>query len=331
MTLVCGHARLVVVLLAGAVTALTVAAPASAYLRDFSVSSASTPSNSASAKVRYVRCPAGKFAIGTGGLVGPFSGNLGLDRLFVFFGQRVAEGGAVETDPLVNRWFAGAQAFCAAATPAPPPRGGAASYVKQVTIRRVKTPANSAPAKVLTVSCPSSGATRSPTSIGGGGAINSASADIAFESMERVGGGTAWRVRAHETDPTNAAWELEVHAVCANVTTDAASYVAAPAPNNAVGLYGPYSSTAPSSAPVQSLTVNCPAGTFTIGGGGRVAGSGLQVAPPADVVLTQSRPAGTGPVSNGWFAQAREADFTNRAWQLQVRAVCATFSGGPPA
>jgi hypothetical protein len=339
LTPVSGHARLVVVLLACAVTTLTAAAPAPAYLRNFNVSSASTPSNSVSAKSRYVRCPVGKFAIGTGGLVSPFSDNLGLDRLFVYFGQRVAEGGAVETDPLVNRWLAGAHAFCATASLAPPPQGGAASYVKQVTIRRVKTLANSASAKVLTVACPSSGPARSPSSIGGGGAIDSASPDIVFESMERVAGGTAWRVRAHETDPTNAAWELEVHAVCANITTEiaTANYVAPPAPNNAVGVYGPYSSTAPSSAPVQSLMVNCPVppsnpvNTFIIGGGARVVGSGLRVTPPADVVLTQSHPAGTGPISNGWFAQARETDFTNLAWQLQVRAVCANFSGGPPA
>jgi hypothetical protein len=314
--------------------ALVPASPAPAYLRSFSVSSAGSPSNSISVKSRALQCPSGKLAIGSGGLASPFFEDLGLDRLWVYFAQGAVEDGAVETDGLATSWFARAHALCATPTLVPPRRPGAAGYVKQVTITRIKTPPNSAPVKVLTVACP----VGSRSSIGGGGAINSPSPDIAFASMERFAGGTAWRVRAHEVDSTSANWELEAHAVCANITTapGTASYVAPPASNNAVGIYGPDSATPPSSPAVQSLTVSCPAppgnpvDTFIIGGAAQVLGPRAGILPPADVVLTQSRPAGTRPVSNGWFAQARETDPTNQHWRLQVKAVCASFSGGPP-
>ena len=54
--------------------------------------------------------------------------------------------------------------------------------------------------------------------IGGGGDIGLANADLAIQASRPTGANTAWQVRASETDAVAANWSLSAYALCANVT-----------------------------------------------------------------------------------------------------------------
>ena len=63
----------------------------------------------------------------------------------------------------------------------------------------------------------------------------------------------------------------------------------------------------------------CPGnGTKIIGGGAFLTGAAPFSAPPADVVLTASRPVN----DTQWFGEARDTDPPGAPYHLQVRAVC---------
>jgi hypothetical protein len=306
------------VLFITAIVSLAVAAPAGAYLRDFTSTQVLTPSNSNTIKSLNFVCPGGKTAIGTGAGI-PLISNLGIDNLWVFFGQKAVFDGAAETDSESLSWALTDRAWCATSTAVKPNTGGAATYIKNVTIVRNQSSSNSNYAKSVVAKCPA----ESPTAIGGGGKIEGSN-DVAFDQIQRLSGGTQLRIKAHEVDATTASWDVEAHAICANTTSAVATNTYADAvvsQESAVGL----------SSLNKSTTANCPAGKFAVGGGALLAGPGLNFPPPdPNVVITESRPAGDSTAATGWTASAVETDPTGATWRLQVRAVCAALNA-PPA
>jgi hypothetical protein len=271
----------------------------------------------------------GKLAIGTGALITPLFSNLGLNRLWVYFGQRSAYDGATETDAQGPAWRVDGRAYCASPTTVKPSLGHAAAYVKQISIARAFSANNSSPVKTVTATCPPG---LSGTSIGGGGSLNAATNDIALDSLHQTAGRTAWTVKAHEVDATGAPWQLGAHAICANLTTEikTANYVGPPTAADPDGIYGP-DTIGPLVTGNTAKSTPCPPNTYIIGGGATILPATVGGKPPADVVLTSSRPAGNLAVANARYAEARDSDPPGQAYRLQVRAVCANFIGGPPS
>jgi hypothetical protein len=298
------------------VASLAVAAPAPAYLRDFQAFQVLTPSNSQTSKQLQFVCPGGKTAIGTGATI-PLISNLGISGMWIFFGQRAVFERAQETDSDAARWALTARAFCATNTAVKPNVGGAAPYIKRVTIERNQSSSNSNFAKTVTATCPAS----APTAIGGGGTIEGATNDVAIDSVQR-GGGNLLRVKAHETDATGASWSVEAHAICADVSS-------APATNvYADNVTGNHESVSGVNSLNKTITATCPAGKSVIGGAALTYSPGTGFpAPPNKVVLKASRPAGDGATTNQWTATAVEVDPTGASWQLRVRAICANLNG----
>jgi hypothetical protein len=72
---------------------------------------------------------------------------------------------------------------------------------------------NSTSPKTVTATCPAG-----KTTIGGGGEVGPADADLAIQASVPTDANTAWQVRAIETDPVAANWSLSAYALCANVT-----------------------------------------------------------------------------------------------------------------
>jgi hypothetical protein len=288
---------------------LGAAAPASAYLRDFQAVSSSTAAESASVKATSVNCPAGKLAIGTGGSVVPSFGNLGLDNLWVYYGQNRAYDGAAETGPLASAWRATGQAFCATSVGIVP-LGGGGPFIKQRFITRANGVSNSLFSKSLRAFCPGGS-----TVIGGGGAINTASRDVALTQMGRISDG-AWQVSAHEVDFTSTPWSLTAYAICANTTTvpPGAFFV------GGAGIFAP--DTGPGALRFGTglpVFAHCPAnGSKIIGGGAFLTGATPGSLPPPSVVLTASNPFG----DTAWAAFARDTQPPFEGYHLQVRAVC---------
>lgn len=299
------------------VASLAVAAPAPAYLRDFQNTQVLTPFNSQTIKSLNFVCPNGKQVLGTGAGI-PLVSNLGIDNLWTFFGQRASFAGAAETDSESISWALTLRNWCATSTAVKPNTGGAASYIKEISVVRNQSASNSNPAKSVLAKCPAGTA-----AIGGGGNIEGSN-DVAFDQVQRLGGGTQLRVKAHEVDATGASWDVEAHAICANISSAVNSNVYADAitsHESAVGL----------SSLNKSTTANCPANKVAVGGGALVAGPGTGFPPPdPNVVITQSRPAGSGPSATGWTASAAETDPTGATWRLQVRAIC-VVPNAPPA
>jgi hypothetical protein len=299
---------------------LAVAAPASGWLRDFSVAQRRSPTSSSVLKSLNVSCPPGKLALGAGALVSPLFGNLGLNYAAPPPGATFARVGAAETDAVAANWTLRGRAFCARFVGASPPLGGAASYVKAVEIVRRRSSLDSQATKTATASCPAG-----KTAISGGGRLEPLSPSLAFSSMQRLAGGTGWRVRGQEADAFSAGWRVHASAICANVTTETPT-------NDYAGptLFGPDLVGSISSNPLQSVSRSCPAGTSVVGGGSAVLPPSGQTR-PSDVVLAASEPLGTGTTASAWLVMARETDPTSRRWRLAARALCAPLNGGPPA
>lgn len=252
-------------------------------------------------------------SLGAAGFVSPGLSNLGLNRL----GDSTSVAGALETDSVSAAWSVSGRNFCAARAQ-PPPAGGAAGYVTAVETAGNQGPSNSNSPKTVVAQCPAGKAV-----ISGGAHIVGATQEVALRSLQRIAGGTAWRVIGHEVDGTAAPWRLGATAVCADVTTQSTT-------NNYVTGVTVASDALPlGSAAVRSVESACGSGAFPIGGGAFVAGASGQP-PPPNVVLTRSQPETTGP-SYGWRAEARETDPTSQNWTLQARVVCALRNGGPPA
>jgi len=298
------YRRLLPALLGVVALGLIGAAPAAAYLRDFSTAGLSSVINSQTVKSVSVPC-GGKLALGAGGaVVSPF-GNLGLNNLWVFFGQHNAFNGGAETDAIGARWLVTGRAFCATQT-AVPPGGAGAPYIKNVSWKNRTSAANSNAFKAVAATCPAG-----TTAIGGGGELIGPNA-LAFDSVRRGGGG--FRVRAHEVDSTTAGWSVTATAICANITSvpPGAQYV------GGAPITGPDTGPGPIHTGTAAATASCSGGQKIIGGGAYLTGVAPGSPPPADVVLTTSRP-----ISNTtWLGRARDTDPPNQAYHLQVRAVC---------
>jgi hypothetical protein len=300
------YRRLLPALLGVAALGLIGAAPAGAYLRDFQTVGLSSVVNSQTVKSVTVPC-GGKLALGAGGaVISPF-GNLGLDNLWVFFGQHNALNGGAETDSIGPRWLVTGRAFCATQT-AVPPGGGGAPYIKNLSWKNRTSAANSLPFKSVVATCPAG-----KSAIGGGGEITGATNDLAFDSVRRAGA-AGFRVRAHEVDPTSVGWSVTATAICANITSvpPGAQYV------GGAPITGPDTGPGPIHTGTAAATASCPGAQRIIGGGAFLTGVAPGSPPPADVVLTVSRPIS----STTWLGRARDTDPPNQPYHLQVRAVC---------
>lgn len=299
--------RVVTALVSAVVVALIAAAPAGAYLRDFQTVGLSSLNNSTTVKSVSVPCPPGKFALGAGGaVISPF-GNLGLDNLWVFFGQFRAFNGGAETDAIASRWLVTGRVFCATQVPAVPP-GGGAPFIKNVSLVTHTSGANSNPFKTSVATCPTGS-----SAIGGGGDLNGATNDLAFDSVRRAAA-SGFRVRAHEVDFTNVSWSVTATAICANITNT-------PPGSQYVGvtpIVGPDTGPGPLHTGTAATTATCPGGKRIIGGGAYLTGVTAGSPPPADLVLTASRPIN----NTQWFGEARDTDPPGAGYHLQVRAVC---------
>jgi hypothetical protein len=314
--------RLLVAVALSAITALALAAPAGAWLRDFQSTQVLTPANSTSPKSLQFVCPAQKSAIGAGATI-PFVSNLALNKIWVLFGQRAALTAAAETDTDAASWALTTRAWCTTQTAVRPTLATGAAYVKNVTIERNQSSSNSNSPKFVEARCPAG-----TNSIGGGLQIEGGNNQVAAESVQRLA--TGLRARAHETDATGAAWAVEAHAICANVSTavTTATYAGGSGPIP-VNLTGPEGTTGLNSLN-KTVTATCGAGRSVVGGGAVVRGAAAGESPaPAKVAITVSRPAGDGTSSNQWTASAVEVDPTGAAWRLTARAVCTTLNGSP--
>jgi hypothetical protein len=302
------HRRLLAAVFSAVAIGLVAAVPAGAYLRDFQAVGLSSLNNSATVKSASVPCPPGKIPLGAAAGLLPAFPNLGLDNVWNFFGQQRTFNGGAETDFVAARWLVTGRAFCA--TPVGIiPLGGGAPFIKNRSLVTHTSSANSTPAKTVLAHCPAGS-----SAIGGGGDLTGATNDLAFYSMQRAGG-TAWRVRAHEVDSTGVSWSVTATAVCANITNvpPGAQFV------GGAGIFAPDTGPGPLHTGVGAATATCPAnGTKIIGGGAFLTGVAPFSAPPADVVLTASRPIS----DTQWFGEARDTDPPGPAYHLQVRAVC---------
>jgi len=305
-------------MLAAAAGLLIAAAPASAatYLRDFSVAQTSSAMSSSSTKLAISAC-AGKNAIGGAAFVRPATlGNLGLSSVGVSATKSLA--GAGETDSESASWRLFGRTFCVLTTSGPLTAGAAAPYVKAVGIARAHSANNSAPVKSVTATCP-----KGKAAISGGGRIGPPNLDVAFTAMQRAGA-RAWRVSAHEVDPTGARWTVFASVVCANISTETATA------NYAAGYASPGSASPVNSTSLRSVAPSCPGGWYVVGGGAYVEGATLGSPAPNDVALTSSEPTGGGGSSTAWIAIAHETDPTSQSWRIVAGVIC-SLNGGPPA
>ena len=314
--------RLLIVVALSATTALMLATPAGAWLRDFESTQVLTPSNSVSPKSLQFVCPGQKQAIGAGATI-PFISNLAINKMWVLFGQRAALTAAAETDSEAVRWALTTRAWCTTQTAVRPTLATAAPYVKNVTIERNQSSSNSNSPKTVEARCPAG-----TNAIGGGLQIEGGANQVATESVQRLAIGL--RARAHETDATGAAWSVEAHAICANISTAVGTSTYAGGSGIAsVNLTGPEATSGLNSLN-KTVTATCPAGRFVVGGGAVVRGATPGESPaPNKVAITVSRPGGDAASSNQWTASAVEVDPTVASWRLTARAVCTTLNGTP--
>jgi len=313
--------RLLIVTALSVTTAVALAAPAGAWLRDFQSTQVLTPANSTSPKSLQFVCPTQKLAIGAGASI-PFVSNLAINKMWVLFGQRAALTAAAETDTDAASWALTTRAWCATQTAVRPTAATAAPYVKNVTIVRNQSSSNSNSPKSVEARCPAGS-----NAIGGGLQIEG-NINAAAQSVQRLA--TGLRVRAHTTDAGGGAWAVEAHAICANISTAVStSTYAGGAGATSVNLTGPEATSGLNSLN-KSVTATCPAGRFVVGGGAVVRGAATgESAAPAKVAIRVSRPGGDGASSNQWTASAVEVDPTGAAWRLTARAVCTTLNGTP--
>jgi hypothetical protein len=289
---------------------LLAAAPAAAYLRDFQLVSAGSLPGSTTIRAALPTCPPGKIAIGTGARLLPPFANVGLDRLLLDFGARRGFVGGAETDANLGRWRVSGRAFCAQDTAAVPTAGANASYLKHRSTASAVSPNTSAPSHEAVANCPSGA-----NAVGGGGYVLGPTTKLALDTLQLARpGGTGWRVRAHEVDPTGAAWHVVSFAICANYTTSTPTGPYFGPKEDAITSY---SSSATGTGQV-SATATCQLpGTSAIGGGAAVQGATPLGPPPADVALTYSFP---GP--NAWVARAQDTDPSATPYRLLSVVVC---------
>ena len=302
----------------GALAALAcLALPATAWgwARNFTVVQNTSASNSLAAKSVTANCPAGAGAVGTGGLVSPALSNLGISQLG---GGTASTLRASEADSVSGSWSASVRAFCLAQQSFAPAAGTAASFVKGIEVVESQTVANSTAAKSATAQCPAG-----KTAITGGGSLGNGSQDLAFSSLQRIEGGTAWRVNGHEVDDVSTGWQLRARAVCANISTETqtSDYV------NANGAQRRGFSSSSGASPRKTLTVTCDAPRRALGGFAQVTNSTQTGPGPNGVVLTRSEPTSEG---LGWSVEARETDPTDQGWRLAIDTLCVSLTG-PPA
>lgn len=313
------RSRRISVALISASGLLIVVAPASAGgLRDVTVVQRSSLVSSSTSKRLSVACPAGESSLGGAAFVSPALGNLGLFAAGTSTSSWVA--GASETDFESAAWRLNARALCATFTSTPPPKNGAATYVKAVSIGRNHTANNSLRAKFVTATCPAG-----KTAISGGGRIGPPNIGVAFTAMQRVNANRAWRVAAHEVDVTGAPWTLYASVVCANVISETATA------DYAATFSSPGQASPVSSMPLQSVAPTCSPGWSVVGGGAHVEGAAPGSPPPSDIALTSSEPTGNGSSSSAWIAIAHETDPTNQTWRVVAQVICSALNGGPPA
>ena len=177
--------RLLIVVALSATTALMLATPAGAWLRDFESTQVLTPSNSVSPKSLQFVCPGQKQAIGAGATI-PFISNLAINKMWVLFGQRAALTAAAETDSEAVRWALTTRAWCTTQTAVRPTLATAAPYVKNVTIERNQSSSNSNSPKTVEARCPA-GTARSAAGCRSRVAAN----QVATESVQRLAIGPA--------------------------------------------------------------------------------------------------------------------------------------------
>lgn len=289
-----------------ATTVLIAATPASAGgLRNVTAAPGSSLMSSSTTKTLNVSCNTGGSAVGGAAFVSPGLGNLGL------WGVGSLGAGAAETDSESSAWRLSARRLCVTYTAQAPPIGGAASYVKAVSIARGRSASNSLPVKSVLVRCPAG-----KTAISGGGRVSPPNIDVAFTAMQRANANTAWRISAHEVDATSASWNLYASVVCANVSTETATS------DYASGYSSPGQASSVSASALQSVAPTCSPGWFVVGGGARVEGATPSQAPPSDVVITSSDPTGSTAASTAWIAIARKTDPNGQPWRLVGQVIC---------
>lgn len=305
--------RALLAVLITVLASLAAVAPASAYFRNYTVVSNSTPMNSVTLKSGLVSvggCPGPIF--GGGASITPVLPNLGLHTAKQFGGYQF---GGAETDGESPRWAVNGRGFCGENTATPPPAGGAGAYFKALQIVSRTSGFNSLPVKTAVARCPAG-----KTAITGGAELSDTTSDIALVSLGRTEGGRSWRVIAHEVDSTTARWSVEADATCANITTETATADYLNGYTSQVNPSTPSNSDSP-----KTITRTCPAGTpYVIGGGAGVLGN------TPKVVITRSSPGAAG-LSNTWTVVARETDPTAAAWALNASISCVAVNGGPPA
>jgi hypothetical protein len=301
-------------LLVGVAGLLTAAAPAGAYLRDFTVKQQTSAFNNNSPKrelVPVTGCPGP--IIGGAAFVSPGLPNLGLLRLQPFGGLLT---GATETDSETPSWRLFSRAFCVGNTGvAPNVSGNPASYLKDLSYVTQLSSNNSSTTKSVVAKCPGGS-----TAIGGGGRLLAASSNVAFNAMQRVQGNTAWRVGAREVDSTNVNWQVLATAICADITSPTGVYLGdGVAPNygftQQVNPSTGYTSTSP-----KVVMRTCAVGYRVIGGGAWVLGFGFDSPVSPKVVVTRSS---LGVNARTWIAEARETDDTPAEWRLNASVACA--------
>jgi hypothetical protein len=299
--------------------ALPVQAPAgvSGTIEDFRVLKKSTKKNSSTRKRVRPGCEAASpdFPLGMGGSVTKRP-----DLALNLFGASSFPPtiGATEADPLSAPWKLSGEVYCASIGPANPEAGQAASALKDVSIHAsgFNSAAN---AKGATAECP-----EGKRAIGGGAALSEFS-ELGITQMKRLRDPHGYRVRAQELDPLDGAWTVSSRVICANITTETATA------DYAVGPITASASTGIDTLNVKSATANCPAGASVIGGRAHLQDAQGDLVPPAEVVLTESAPDGTGDDVDKWTAVARETDVIGSEWSLHVVVLCAEMDAGPPS
>ncbi len=322
ISLLAGFIAVFVALIALAVLAALLPAPASAYLLDKGFVLSSTSSSSSFQKSKDTSCPAGQRAIGGGAFVNPFYDNLALQSAGPLYSVGKFVTAAAETDPVAGSWRLRDVAYCFQSTNNSPNFflvANGARYIKSVRIMNRLSSSSSVGTKAESVDC---GPGRK--AISGGAEVVTTSRNIALQRSSRAGGGREWRARAKEVDSTSASWRLRVSVVCANVTTESGTsdYAHPIILNSATTSLG--------SSSVRTNFVGCSLGApfqQAIGGGAAVLGSRSSGA-SRNVALTESRPARLG-TERRWEATARETDPTSSQWRLRVWIVCAGFAPGP--
>ena len=277
--------------------ALPMEAPAgvSGTIEDFRVLKKSTKKDSKTRKRVRPGCEAASpdFPLGMGGSVSSRP-NLALN---LFGASSIPPTiGATEADPVSEKWKLSGEVYCASTGPMTPQAGQAASALKDVSVHA--SGFNSATdSKSVTAECPDG-----KRAIGGGAAVSPFS-ELGITQMKRLGGG--YKVRAHELDPLDGAWTVSSRVICANITTETATS------DYAVGPITASANTGIDTLNVKSATANCQAGSAVIGGWAHIQDPQGDLVPPAEVVLTESAPDGTGDDVDKWTAVARETDVTD--------------------